>query len=179
MIEALLRSYIWYDHPEGPKFVETYRDAFRTSGHWLFLPGAVSRLHKVKNNEEIWAIHAGRLLVHVLTPDGKHVVKKLGMDLDHDERPVVTVPIGLLQGAELPEGEAFAFGTNVCAPSFVWTELVIADREKLLAEFPGHTELIKRLTPRRESPNPALPTPASVTPAAGAPVAPAPSVAGR
>lgn len=53
MIEALLRNYNWYDHPEGPKFVETHRDAFRTSGHWLFLPGAVSRLHKVKNNEEI------------------------------------------------------------------------------------------------------------------------------
>ena len=94
------------------------------------------------------------------------------MDLDCDERPVVTVPIGYWQGAELPEGEAFAFGTNVCAPGFVWTELVIADREKLLAEFPGHMELIRRLTPSGESPNPALSTPASGTPAAGAPVAP-------
>jgi len=36
-----------------------------------------------------------------------------------------------------PGREVFAFGTNVRAPSFVWTELVIADREKLLASSRG------------------------------------------
>lgn len=83
------------------------------------------------------------------------------------------------RGWRVPEGEVFAFGTNVRAPSFVWTELVIADREKLLAEFPGHTELIKRLTARRESPNPALPAPDSVTPAAGALLSPPSGAADR
>jgi predicted cupin superfamily sugar epimerase len=41
-------------------FVETHRDEFRTSVHWLFLPDAFSAFHKVNNNAELWRIHLGR-----------------------------------------------------------------------------------------------------------------------
>ena len=146
MLNTLLKSYNWYDHPEGPKFVETHRDAHRTSGHWLFLPGAFSAFHKVTNNEEIWAIHLGRLWVHVLTPEGRHEVLKLGLDFSSGERPVVTVPVRYWQAAELPPGEPFAFGTNICAPGFLWTEFALADRAALSSEYPAHAELIARLT---------------------------------
>ncbi len=152
MIETLLKSYRWFDHVEGPKFVETHRDAYRTSGHWLFLPGAVSIFHKVTNNEEIWAIHAGRLLVHVLLPDGRHELLKLGLDLEDGGRPVVTVPTGCWQAAELPAGEPFAFGTNVCAPGFSYDQFAIADRRELLAQFPAHRDLVLRLTRTTSAP---------------------------
>ena len=65
MIDDILAAYDWFDHPEGIKFVETHRDAHRTSGHWLLLPGVFSSFHKVGNNEELWLIHLGRVLVHV------------------------------------------------------------------------------------------------------------------
>ncbi|MBU0703029.1 MAG: cupin domain-containing protein [Chloroflexi bacterium] len=146
MIDEILAAYDWFDHPDGPKFVETHRDAHCSSGHWLFLPGVFSSFHKVRNNEELWLIHLGRVLVHVLNPDGAHRVLRLGTDLAAGERPVVTVPINYWQAAEIPEGTLFAFGTNVCAPAFSYEEFAIAHREDLLRDFPDHADLITRLT---------------------------------
>ncbi len=68
------------------------------------------------------------------------------MNLDSGETPVANVPIGYWQAAELPEKEAFAFGTNVCAPPFSFDEFCIADRESLLTDYPNAKELILRLT---------------------------------
>ncbi len=146
MIKAILESYDWYDHPEGPKFVETHRDQFRTSGHWLFLPGAISSFHKVLNSEEIWAIHQGKLILHTLESNGEHHSFHLGTDLKLGERPVITIPKGCLQAAEIPDGVSFAFGSNICAPAFEWEQLNIVSREELLQKFPQHSELIIRLT---------------------------------
>ena len=146
VIDDILAAYYWFDHPDGPKFVETHRDAFRASGHWLFRPGVFSSFHKVHNNEELWLIHLGRLLVHVLDPDGAHHVLRLGTDLAAGERPVVTVPANHWQAAEIPEGTPFAFGTNVCAPSFSYEEFSIARRKDLLRDFSEHADLIMRLT---------------------------------
>ena len=145
-IQTILNSYDWYDHPEGPKFVETHRNEFRTSGHWLFLPGAISSFHKVLNNEEIWAIHQGKLILHTLETNGEHRSFHLGTDLKAGEKPVITIPKGCLQAAEIPDGVPFAFGTNVCAPAFVWEELVIVPQQELLQNFPEHSELILRLS---------------------------------
>ena len=146
MIEDILAAYDWFDHPEGMKYVESHGDAHRNSGHWLFLPGTFSCFHKVHNNEEFWLIHLGRVLVHVLDPDGAHHVLRLGTDLTAGELPVVTVPVNYWQAAEIPEGTPFAFGTNVCAPAFSYEEFAIARREDLLRDFPDHADLIIRLT---------------------------------
>jgi uncharacterized protein len=146
MIDKILSAYDWFDHPDGPKFAETHRDQHRSAGHWLFLPNTFSSFHRVNNNEEIWAIQLGRLLIHVLEPDGRHKVNPLGTDFDTGERPVVTIPGGCWQAAELPDGVEFAFGTNICAPPFLFSEFSIAERADLLQQFPQHSEVIKRLT---------------------------------
>lgn len=150
-LETILSSYAWFDHIEGVKFVETHRDAYRTSGHWLFLPGAVSYFHKVKNNAELWYIHEGKLIIHLLTPQGQYQKLLLGTDLQSEERPVVEIPVNCWQAAELPEGVPFAFGTNVCAPVFSYEHLVVADRDSLMKEYPLYSDLIQRLT-RNEHP---------------------------
>ena len=147
MIEEILAAYDWFDHSDGPyKFVETHRNANLTSGHWLFLPGSFSSFHKVTNNEELWSIHMGQVLVHMLDPEGAHHVLRLGTNLAAGERPLVTVPANYWQAAEIPEGTPFAFGTNVCAPPFSYEQFAIARREELLREYPDHTDLIMRLT---------------------------------
>ncbi|MBN2388484.1 MAG: cupin domain-containing protein [Anaerolineales bacterium] len=145
-IDDILAAYDWYDHPDGPKFVETHRDDYRSSGHWLFLPGAFSSFHKVINNEELWLIHTGRLLIHTLAPDGTHHILCLGTDIGAGECPVLSVPAGFWQAAELPDGTPFAFGTNVCAPAFSFEQFSIATQEDLLRHYPDHAALIMRLT---------------------------------
>jgi predicted cupin superfamily sugar epimerase len=146
MLNEILSSYEWYDHPEGLKFVETHRDAYRTSGHWLLLPGAFSTFHKWAGGEELWFIHAGRLALHVIEPSGAHMLLRLGTDVAAGERPAAAVPASCWQAAELPEGVEFAFGTVVCAPPFSFEQLVTADAEGLQREFPEHRALIRRLT---------------------------------
>ena len=147
MLDDILAAYDWFDHPDGPyKYVETHRDGHRTSGLWLFLPGSFSSFHKVCNNDELWLIHVGRVLIHVLDPDGTHHVLPLGTDLAVGERPVIAVPTGYWQAAEIPDGIPFAFGTNICAPAFAYEEFAIAQRGDLLREYPHHSDLIRRLT---------------------------------
>lgn len=144
-LQALLSSYDWYDHPEGPKFVETHRDTHRTNGHWLFLPEAISAWHRVENSEELWYAQRGRLHVHVLQ-GGQLTTHVLGLDVARGEKPVLAVPRNALQAAELAPGEPFAFGSNACAPAFSFEEFSLPDRASLIAAFPDHAALITRLT---------------------------------
>lgn len=146
MLEHLLKAYPWFDHPEGIKFVEVERNACRSVGHWLFLPGTFSAFHRVMNCDEVWAIHAGRLLLHVLTPAGEWQQLQLGPAVERGERPVATVPAGCWQAAEIPPGGPYAFGTNICAPAFEYSALQIAERNELRRAYPQHTPLVTRLT---------------------------------
>lgn len=146
MIEDLLTAFPWFDHPEGMKFVEVAKNDHRTVGHWLFVPGSISVFHRVKQCDEIWAIHAGRLTLHVVEPAGKHRVLQLGLAVAAGERPMAVVPAGHWQAAELPAGAAYAFGSNVCAPGFSYAGLELARRADLCRAHPQHTGLITRLT---------------------------------
>ncbi len=146
MLNEILRGYKWYDHPEGLKFVETHRDAYRTSGHWLLLPGAVSRFHRWVSGEELWFIHMGRVDLHVIEPSGRHTVVTLGTGIRGGEQAAAAVQASCWQAAELPDGVEFAFGSVVCAPPFSFEDFVAADGKQLVVEFPEHAELIRRLT---------------------------------
>jgi len=146
LLDRLLEDYDWYDHPEGPKFVETHRDAHRTCGHWLFLPGVISAFHQVLNGDELWLIHRGSLLVHGIDAAGEWTTVRLGFRSELGERPVQVVPAGVWQAAELPPDAPFAFGSNVCAPPFRFEEFRMAERSELLARFPRHADRIRRLT---------------------------------
>lgn len=148
LLRSLLTTYRWFDHPEGMKFVEIEGDERRSIGHWLFQSGSVSTFHRVRNSDEIWAIHSGSLRLHVIDPaTGEHHEVRLGMSVQSGERPVAMVPAGHWQAAELPDGVPLAFGSNVCAPGFSYDALEIARREGLSRSFPPFAELITRLTP--------------------------------
>ena len=146
MIDTWLSSYQWYDHPEGLKFVETHRDEYRSSGHWLLLPGSFSAFHRVLNNNELWFIHKGRIILHIIDSDGRLSTHILGDDLTSGEVPVISVPINCWQAAEIEQGISYGFGSVVCAPAFRFEKFEIADRKNLLIQYPDHAELITRLT---------------------------------
>lgn len=152
MLDHVLRSYNWYDHPEDHKFAQVHRNAHRTCGHWLYLPGEISAFHRVLNTEELWLIHVGRIVIHVLSPEGVHTAHRLGTDLAAGEQPVASVPQGYWQAAEIPEGVPLAMGSNVCAPGFSWDEFELADQAGLLRELPNHADLILRLTRKGDPP---------------------------
>lgn len=145
MLADLLRRYAWTDHPEGMRFCEIECDARRSLGHWLFEPGRISAFHRVTTSDELWLIHRGRLVLHVLGPAGESRRVALGADGAPGEVAAATVPAGHWQAAELPPGEPLAFGSNVCVPGFSWDALQIGRRADLLALYPAHGDIVLRL----------------------------------
>lgn len=146
-LESILDEHSWYVNPEGPRFVEIHRNAARTYGHWLFYNGAVSVFHRVLDSDELWLIHRGRLIVHLLADDGSHQEVPLGPDGSQGEMAVLSVPAGTWHAAELAPGELFAFGSNVCAPPFNFEHsFELAQAETLAALHPDNESLIRRLT---------------------------------
>ncbi|MBZ0167887.1 hypothetical protein MELA_01676 [Candidatus Methylomirabilis lanthanidiphila] len=146
MLDTLITRYDWYDHPEGLKFVETHRDEYRTSGHWLMLPGTCSAFHRVLNNEELWYIHYGRITLHIIDTTGSLKSLTLGRDILAGEYPVIAVPKNCWQAAEIDEGVPYAFGSVVCAPAFHFELFELGHRQSLIEQFPQHGDVITRLT---------------------------------
>lgn len=115
-LEEILRSFDWKPHPEGMLFVETHRDAWRTVAMCLFSAGQVSRFHRVTNCSELWFVHQGSLLLHLVEDEGLRTVP-LSCE-PASGRPVYEVRPGQWQAASLPEGQEYALVSVVCAPPF-------------------------------------------------------------
>lgn len=134
-------------HPEGGFFRETYRAAATLPGTsrsvstailYLLGAGQRSKLHRI-DADEVWHFHRGDPLeVIELTPNGARITR---LSFEH---PQHVVPAGLWFGAR-PVGEYSLVGCTV-APGFEFAHFELADRTKLLVEFPRERELIEALT---------------------------------
>ena len=149
-------------HPEGGWFRETYRSAEETPGaalperfggsrsfstaiYFLLERGDISALHRIKS-DEIWHFYAGSaVLVHVISPDGGYTARRLGPDPESGDSFQLVVPAGSWFGAEVIEGAFTLVGCTV-APGFDFADFEMADRRALTELYPGHSEIIRRLT---------------------------------
>lgn len=149
-------------HPEGGRFVESYRSteeinrkknngeagkrSLWTSIHYLLTKGEVSHFHKLKS-EELWYHHdGGSLNIHMIYPDGTYEVGKLGKKLRSGEQQQILVPAGVIFGASLEENTDFALMGCMVAPGFDYADFTLMERADLLAIFPKYEDIIKKLT---------------------------------
>jgi predicted cupin superfamily sugar epimerase len=150
-------------HPEGGHYRETHRDAqqvLRTPGgparsagtaiYYLLHEGACSAWHRIAS-DEIWHFYAGCALhVHVLEEGGIVRTHRLGDALRAPAAAYqAVVPAGNWFGAELAEPGGYALVGCTVAPGFEFSEFELADIDALLAGYPGHADLIRRLAPKR------------------------------
>ena len=157
-IEALIRELGLAPHPEGGWFRETYRSAqldphgraASTLIYFLLARGQHSRLHRI-DADEGWHLYRGGPLEIFELDDtsrgGSLNVMRLGVDIEHGERPPHVVPAGRWFGAALPDGIDYALVGCSVAPGFEFSCFELAERRDLLARFPAHRALIERLTP--------------------------------
>ena len=142
----MIRRLALRPHPEGGYYRETFRSPLHltlpdgrvrrasTAIHYLLPAGARSAWHRVAS-DEVWHHYAG----------GALRLYRLGMEevrLDRDH-PQAVVPGGVWQAAE-PERDAVLTGCTV-APGFEFEDFVLGQAADLIAEFPEHAALIRRL----------------------------------
>ncbi len=150
-------------HPEGGFFKETYRSTesikssdlpdryqsdhcFSTAIYFLLKGNESSVFHRIKS-DEIWHFHIGSpLLIHSIDQDGMLFEIKLGRDLENGELLQAHIRQGCWFAAEVLDKENFTLVGCTVAPGFEFEDFELADSDKLSAQFPRHSELIKRLS---------------------------------
>jgi predicted cupin superfamily sugar epimerase len=162
-VQELVRILNLRPHPEGGWYRETYRSAetfapgalpdrydgprsLATAIYFLLDATGFSALHRLKSDEQ-WHFYSGSALtLHVIRPDGRYETLKLGPDLARGETFQAVVPQGCWFGAsvEAPGGHALV-GCSV-APGFEFADFEMATQRDLCQMFPGHADLITRLT---------------------------------
>jgi len=146
-------------HPEGGFYRETHRVAGEpgardrwTAIYFLLPAGEFSAFHVLQGADELWHHYAGDPVeLHLIAPDGAARVEILGTALADGERPQVLVPAGTLQAAVV-RGTRFALCGCTVTPGFEFTDFAMPARETLLARFPAHGDVIRRLTRGSERP---------------------------
>lgn len=147
-------------HPEGGWFKEVYRSheyiikdvlperfngsrVFSTAIYFLLNASAISRFHKI-HQDEIWHFYDGDpLCLHQITSDGKHLEQLVGKS--ENALPLAVVPAGNYFGAEVM-GEGYSLVGCTVAPGFEFADFEMPSRDELYQIFPQHGELIQRLT---------------------------------
>lgn len=156
-------KYRMQPHPEGGYFAETYRStetisqaalptrfsgdrSFSTAIYFLLENHHVSALHRIQA-DELWHFYAGGPLnVYVIHPDGRLETIRLGSDPDKGEVFQAVVPARCWFGSAPAAESAYSLVGCTVAPGFDFADFELADREQLLAEFPQHADVIRRLT---------------------------------
>lgn len=163
MINTLIAKLKLQPHPEGGWYRETYRAAeslpqnalpgrfdgrrsLATAIYFLLNSESFSALHRIKSDEQ-WHFYSGSsLTVHVIHPDGRYALIKLGKNLAQGETFQAVVPHGCWFGATVDTPDSYVLVGCSVAPGFDFADFEMADRESLSKEFPQHATLIARLT---------------------------------
>lgn len=144
------------EHPEGGYYISSFRasddiavrDVQRpiyTSIYFLLRSQDISHLHRLQS-DELWYYHAGSpLTVHMIFPDGTYEAKKLGLNLEAGEVPQIAVPKHTIFGSSVEESDTFSLVGCMVAPGFDFEDFELFTQEELLADYPQHEEVIRKM----------------------------------
>jgi len=162
-VSQLVQALRLQRHPEGGWYRETWRaaESIQVSGlparfsgershgtaiYYLLAGADFSALHRICS-DELWHYHAGAtLLIHIIDPDGRHRIERLGADIDRGDRFQVVVPHGSWFGAVLEDTTGFALAGCTVAPGFDFADFEMGRKEELLSRFPLQQSIIEQLT---------------------------------
>lgn len=164
-VHSLIASLELQPHPEGGWYREVFRSddrfppsalperylgsrPYMTSIYFLLRPGEVSRFHRLRS-DEVWHFYDGTpLTLHQLYPDGSYASVLLGRDPRKGERFAAAVPRGVWMAAEGPRARSYSLVGCTVAPGFDFGDFELALPDELLAAYPAHSNIIKKLTIR-------------------------------
>ena len=150
-------------HPEGGYFRQTYRSevaiarealpprftearAVSTAIYFLLEGENFSAFHRLLS-DEVWHFYAGDpLIVHVIEPEGKYSSILLGHDPEAGQVLQGVVRAGCWFASHVADWKSFAVAGCTVAPGFDFEDFEMGKREELVARYPQHRDLIRRLT---------------------------------
>ncbi|MBY0121783.1 cupin domain-containing protein [Bacillus sp. S/N-304-OC-R1] len=149
-------------HPEGGYYRRTFESRERitdaeltvefngerklyTSIYFLLTSNDVSHFHRLKS-DELWYYHAGSpLTIHIIHEDGKYEEIKLGLNLDEGEVPQALVRKNSIFGSSVMKEDTFSLVGCMVSPGFEFQDFELFTQVELLAKYPQHEEVIKKL----------------------------------
>lgn len=149
-------------HPEGGHYRETYRSteniqvcglplrftsprSFSTAIYFLLRSQDKSLFHRIQS-DELWHFHYGSSLnIYVLERNNLSIFR-LGNNLEEGDSLQVMIPANCWFGAKVVSPNAYTLSGCTVAPGFDFKDFQIAERQKLLKDFPDHSPIISELT---------------------------------
>lgn len=147
-------------HPEGGYYSESYRCAntfdgagdfpagrkWATAIYFLIEKGNFSAFHRIRS-DETWHFYAGDPL-EVIEIDGKGALKTtlVGSDINNGMQLQYTVPAGVWFASRVYKEGNFSLVGCTVAPGFDYADFELAERAKLIADYPHHKDIITSLT---------------------------------
>ncbi|MDQ0270587.1 cupin domain-containing protein [Cytobacillus purgationiresistens] len=148
-------------HPEGGFFRSTFSSeeeitdfngrfegqrSLYTSIYFLLRSQDVSHFHRLKS-DELWYYHAGSsLTVHLIHENGKYEEIKLGLDIENGEVPQAKVPKNAIFGSSVMNQNTYSLVGCMVSPGFDFADFELFTQDELLAQYPQHEEVIRKLT---------------------------------
>ena len=158
-----IKSLELHPHPEGGYFKEVYRSKhsvkkdslhpnfkgernISTSIYYLLSGNDTSKFHRILS-DELWHFYDGdTLLIYEIENDGKMKIHRLGLDTKYGDLPQAVIKAGNWFGAKLLKPDTYCLAGCTVSPGFDFNDFEMADRNELIKQHPGHSEIINLLT---------------------------------
>ncbi len=148
---------------EGGYYRETYRSRWQVSAeylpdgirgsrsigtaiYYLITGETFSALHRLPGTEVLHFYAGDPVLMLQLLTDGTSRTVTMGADLLNGQQPQVIVRGHVWQGCRVAPGGKWALLGATMSPGFDRADFESADREQLIAQYPGAAERIREYT---------------------------------
>lgn len=144
-------------HPEGGYYRQTYRSeettinrngAIRsvcTSIFYLLQGNDKSCFHRIQS-DELWFFHKGNPIEIYYIFKGELVKVTLGKNLEKGHVLSFMIPANTWFAAKLKHSRGFALVSCTVSPGFEFDDFELAERDRLIEEYPGLKQIIKEFT---------------------------------
>ena len=150
-------------HPEGGYYTRVYSSDLQikqntlpknfyddrpicTHIYYLLTQKEFSAFHRIQS-DELWHFYDGDgLKIYEIAKDASLIEHKLGLDLESGQLPFCIIKAGNWFAADLMWNSKYSLVGCSVSPGFDFAEFEMAEKEKLITQYPEYKDLIRRFT---------------------------------
>jgi predicted cupin superfamily sugar epimerase len=156
MSEKIIKNLKLLTHPEGGYYKEMYRAEQKinldngksrnvsTAIFYLLENEDKSRFHRIAS-DELWFFHQGNPLEILSIQNGNLIKTVLGNNFEDGEVLQAVIPAHTWFASRVKNSKGYALVSCTVAPGFDFADFELADRDKLINEFPDLITYINAL----------------------------------